>query len=166
MGIEIERKYLLASDIWRDEVTEVFLLRQGYLSTTPECTVRVRINGTSAFLAIKGKNVGGSALEFEFPLPLAEATQILDTLAKKPLIEKKRHLIPRDGLVWEVDEFLGRNAGLVLAEVELASPEQVVPLPSWLGREVTGDSRYYNANLVGYPFVDWNDGIALSSFVL
>ncbi len=155
MGIEIERKYLVTGDTWRAEATDVLSLRQGYLSTDPECAVRVRVSGSSAFLTIKGKNIRGAAPEFEYPIPAADAADLLDTLAKKPLIEKKRHLIPRDGLVWEVDEFLGQNAGLILAEVELESAGQAVPLPAWIGREVTGDPRYYNASLVANPFLSW-----------
>ena len=155
MDIEIERKYLLASDAWRDEVANVLLLRQGYLCTDPESTVRVRISGSSAWLTVKGKRVGVSAPEFEYPIPVTDAADLLNTLSQKSLIEKKRHLIPRDGIVWEVDEFLGRNAGLVLAEVELTSADQTVFLPSWIGREVTGDPRYYNVNLALHPFPDW-----------
>lgn len=155
MATEIERKYLVTSDAWRHEATEILLLRQGYLSTDPECAVRVRISGSSAHLTIKGKNIGGAAPEFEYPIPVADAADLLDNLAKKPLIEKKRHLIPKGDLLWEVDEFFGENAGLVIAEVELDARDQAVPLPSWVGREVTGDARYYNASLVASPFSKW-----------
>ena len=155
MHTEIERKFLVTGEDWRDEATEVLLLRQGYLATDPQCAVRVRISGSSAWLTIKGKSVGGAAPEFEYPIPLPEAEAMLDLLAKQPLIEKKRHLIPRDGFLWEVDEFLGRNAGLIIAEIELASKDQTFPLPPWAGRDVTGEARYYNANLVSRPFCDW-----------
>lgn len=155
MGIEIERKFLVATDAWRSAATRVISLRQGYLSTNPECAVRVRIRGEAAYLTVKGRSVNGAAPEFEYPVPVADAAAMLDTLAKKPLIEKNRHLVPMDGFTWEVDEFFGENAGLVIAEIELASTDQPYPTPAWLGREVTGDPRYYNANLVANPFLSW-----------
>ena len=155
MGTEIEKKFLVTGDGWRREATRVLLLRQGYLSTDPECAVRVRISGEKAYLTVKGRSVNGVAPEFEYPVPLADAAAMLDRLAKKPLIEKKRHLVPRDGLTWEVDEFFGENAGLVIAEIELASPDQPFSPPSWVGREVTGDPGYYNASLVARPFLSW-----------
>ncbi len=155
MSTEIERKFLVAGDAWRSEATGMLLLRQGYLSTAPECAVRVRVSGPSAWLTIKGRPVRGIAPEFEYPIPEQDALQILDTLAQKPLIEKRRHCIPRDGLVWEVDEFLGGNAGLILAEIELADVGQAFSLPPWIGEEVTGDPRYANANLVSRPFSEW-----------
>jgi len=155
MNTEIERKFLVQSGEWRNETTEVLLIRQGYLSTDRDRAVRVRRSGERAWLTIKGRPVDGAAPEFEYEIPVAEADAILTALAKKPLIEKKRHLVPHGGLIWEVDEFLGENAGLVLAEVELSSPGQPVSPPGWIGREVTGDSRYSNASLVANPFSAW-----------
>lgn len=155
MAIEVERKFLVTADQWRLEAREVILLRQGYLSTDKDCAVRVRVTGNNAWITVKGAPVEGAALEFEYPVPPADAACMLDNLAKRPLIEKKRHLVPRDGFVWEVDEFLGANAGLILAEVELSSPDQKAPLPDWVGREVTGEARYYNASLVGNPYSQW-----------
>ena len=155
MGKEIERKFLLRNDEWRREVAETLVLHQGYLTTEPRCTVRVRVSGDSAWLTIKGAQIDGVAPEFEYSIPEPDAHAMLASLAKLPLVEKKRHLIPRDGVIWEVDEFLGDNAGLVIAEIELATPDQVFPLPSWIDREVTGKQQYYNASLVSRPFSSW-----------
>lgn len=154
MGIEIERKFLLASDAWRT-LGQPVLLRQGYLSSARERVVRVRIEGGQAMLTIKGANVGASRGEWEYPIPLADATELLDGLCEQPLIEKYRHRIEHAGIVWEVDEFLGANAGLVVAEIELASEDQPFEKPDWIGAEVSGDARYYNANLIRHPFSQW-----------
>lgn len=154
MGIEIERKFLLASDAWRG-LGQSVLLRQGYLSSARERVVRVRIEGEQAMLTIKGANVGATRGEWEYPIPLADAAELLDGLCEQPLIEKTRHRIEHAGMVWEVDEFLGANAGLVVAEIELASEDQPFDKPDWIGAEVSGDARYYNANLIRHPFSQW-----------
>lgn len=154
MGIEIERKFLLASDAWRG-LGQPVLLRQGYLSSARERVVRVRIEGEQAMLTIKGANVGATRGEWEYPIPLADAAELLDGLCEQPLIEKVRHRIEYAGMVWEVDEFLGANAGLVVAEIELASEDQPFDKPDWIGAEVSGDARYYNANLIHHPFSQW-----------
>ncbi|MGX9696394.1 CYTH domain-containing protein [Janthinobacterium lividum] len=154
MGIEIERKFLLASDAWRG-LGQAVLLRQGYLSSARERVVRVRIEGEQAMLTIKGANVGATRGEWEYPIPLADAAELLDGLCEQPLIEKVRHRIEHAGMVWEVDEFLGANAGLVVAEIELASEDQPFEKPEWIGAEVSGDARYYNANLIRHPFSQW-----------
>ncbi|AQR72133.1 adenylate cyclase [Janthinobacterium sp. LM6] len=154
MGIEIERKFLLAGDAWRGQGQSV-LLRQGYLSSARERVVRVRIEGEQAMLTIKGANVGATRGEWEYPIPLADAAELLDGLCEQPLIEKVRHRIEHAGMVWEVDEFLGANAGLVVAEIELASEDQPFEKPDWIGAEVSGDARYYNANLIRHPFSQW-----------
>ncbi|MDZ5635394.1 MULTISPECIES: CYTH domain-containing protein [unclassified Janthinobacterium] len=154
MGIEIERKFLLASDAWRG-LGQPVLLRQGYLSSARERVVRVRIEGGQAMLTIKGANVGATRGEWEYPIPLADAAELLDGLCEQPLIEKYRHRIEHAGMVWEVDEFLGANAGLVVAEIELASEDQPFEKPDWIGAEVSGDTRYYNANLIRHPFSQW-----------
>ncbi|NBV15741.1 CYTH domain-containing protein [Janthinobacterium sp.] len=154
MGIEIERKFLLAGDAWRG-LGQAVLLRQGYLSSARERVVRVRIEGEQAMLTIKGANVGASRGEWEYPIPLADAVELLDGLCEQPLIEKVRHRIEHAGMVWEVDEFLGANAGLVVAEIELASEDQLFEKPEWVGAEVSGDARYYNANLIRHPFSQW-----------
>ncbi len=154
MKIEIERKFLLKNDDWRQGETGI-LYRQGYLCTDPERTVRVRIGGDTAILAIKGAGNGVARPEFEYPIPLADAAHLLDTLCLQPLVEKYRYRVPYAGLIWEVDEFLGANAGLLLAEVELERVDQPVPLPPWAGTEVTADSRYYNAYLARHPYTTW-----------
>ncbi|WP_332859325.1 CYTH domain-containing protein [Janthinobacterium svalbardensis] len=154
MGVEIERKFLLAGDAWRG-LGQAVLLRQGYLSSARERVVRVRIEGEQAMLTIKGANVGATRGEWEYPIPLADAVELLDGLCEQPLIEKYRHRIEHAGMVWEVDEFLGANAGLIVAEIELASEDQPFEKPDWIGAEVSGDARYYNANLIRQPFSQW-----------
>ncbi|MGK5034098.1 CYTH domain-containing protein [Janthinobacterium sp. LB3P118] len=154
MGVEIERKFLLQGDAWRG-LGQAVLLRQGYLSSARERVVRVRIEGEQAMLTIKGANVGATRGEWEYPIPLADAAELLDGLCEQPLIEKVRHRIEHAGMVWEVDEFLGANAGLIVAEIELASEDQPFEKPDWVGAEVSGDARYYNANLIRHPFSQW-----------
>ncbi|MES2016200.1 MAG: CYTH domain-containing protein [Pseudomonadota bacterium] len=154
MGVEIERKFLLAGDAWRQLGVPV-LLRQGYLSSNPERTVRVRIEGEQATITIKGKSVGATRGEWEYPIPLADASELLARLCEQPLIEKYRRRIAFAGKVWEVDEFLGANQGLMFAEVELDSEEQQFDKPDWIGAEVTHDARYFNSNLIRHPYSNW-----------
>jgi CYTH domain-containing protein len=153
MGVEIERKFLLRGDAWRALGTPV-LLRQGYLSSTRARVVRVRIEADQARLTIKGPNAGTRRGEWEYPIPLADADDLL-ALCEQPLIEKYRRRIDHAGLVWEVDEFLGANQGLLVAEVELTSSDQHVDLPDWIGEEVSDDARYFNANLIRHPYSQW-----------
>ena len=154
MGVEIERKFLLAGDGWR-VLGEPVLLRQGYLCSDPVRTVRVRIEGGQGVLTIKSKNVGATRGEWEYPIPLQEAAELLDRLCERPLVEKTRRRIAHAGFVWEVDEFLGENAGLVVAEIELPSEDTAFERPSWIGQEVTGDKRYYNSSLIRNPYSTW-----------
>ncbi len=154
MGVEIERKFLVAGDVWRDMGTPV-LLRQGYLSLDPERTVRVRIENDGGTITIKGRSVGATRGEWEYPIPLADANALLDGLCQSPLIEKYRRRIEFDGNIWEVDEFLGANAGLVVAEIELASEQQAFAKPDWIGDEVTHDRRYFNSSLIRQPYSGW-----------
>lgn len=154
MGVEIERKFLLRGDAWR-ELGEPVLLRQGYLSSHKERVVRVRIEGAQGVLTIKGRTVGATRGEWEYPIPLDEAAELLDGLCEQPLIEKYRRRIAIGQHVWEVDEFLGANAGLVVAEIELASEDEAFDQPDWIGEEVTADVRYLNANLIKHPFSAW-----------
>jgi adenylate cyclase len=154
MGIEIERKFLVASDAWRQQARTATRFSQGYLSRDPARTVRVRIAGPQAFLTIKGATTGASRAEFEYPVPVDDAQQLL-ALSDGPVVEKVRHLCVVEGMTWEVDEFLGANAGLVVAEIELTSEDQAFVQPAWLGAEVTGDARYVNANLAVRPFTTW-----------
>lgn len=155
MGREIERKFLLRNDDWRGAPGRH--LRQGYLSRGDGTTVRVRVADPDAWLTIKGPTVGAARDEYEYAIPLADAQELLDRYCLPPLIEKFRHRVEHRGLTWEIDEFLGENAGLVLAEVELDDEHQQVPLPPWVGDEVTGDPRYYNASLSTHPFSRWSD---------
>jgi len=154
MGVEIERKFLVTSDDWRTLGAPV-LLRQGYLCAEPERTVRVRIEGAKGVLTIKSKSVGASRGEWEYPVPLEEATELLDRLCQRPLVEKYRRRIVHAGFTWEVDEFLGDNAGLVVAEIELPSEDAQFDRPGWIGQEVTDDKRYYNSNLIRSPYSTW-----------
>lgn len=154
MGIEIERKFLVTGDGWRQQVTSRTRFSQGYLSRDPARTVRVRIAGDAAFLTIKGATTGATRAEFEYAVPLADAQQLL-AMCDGPVVEKVRYLCPFEGMTWEVDEFLGANAGLVVAEIELEAEGQAFARPAWLGADVTGDARYVNANLAVRPFTGW-----------
>ena len=154
MGVEIERKFLVSGEGWRTQ-GEPVLLRQGYLSSHAERTVRVRIEGERAFLTIKSKNIGAARGEWEYPVPVADAAELLDRLCERPLIEKYRRRIPYSGFVWEVDEFLGENAGLVVAEIELPAEDTQFDKPDWAGEEVTHDLRYLNSRLIKQPYSTW-----------
>jgi adenylate cyclase len=154
MSAEIERKFLVTGDGYKDEGLPV-MIRQGFLSTDPERVVRVRTAGEEGFITVKGLSRGATRQEFEYGIPATDADYLLDHLCFRPLIEKIRYKVPFGGFTWEVDEFFGDNAGLVVAEIELDQEEQEFPKPSWIGREVTGDSRYFNANLVERPFKSW-----------
>jgi adenylate cyclase len=151
MGIEIERKFLVQGDEWRNHPG--VSIRQGYLARERGHTVRVRIAGDRATLTIKAGTNTLRRSEFEYEIPLADATELL-TLCTHT-IEKTRRVVDVDGTKWEVDEFGGENAGLVVAEVELGSEDEVFNKPSWIGREVTDDSRYLNSELVAHPFCGW-----------
>jgi len=153
MGTEIERKFLVTSDRWRS-LAEGTLYRQGYLARG-RATVRVRIVGEQGYLTIKGKNDGIRRLEYEYEIPIEEAQALLTNLCDEPIIEKYRYRIPIDGYLWEVDEFLGVNAGLIIAEVELTDESDRPTLPDWIGADVSDDSRYYNANLAQHPWSSW-----------
>lgn len=154
MGKEIERKYLVSGNKWRN-LAEGVLYRQGYLSIVKERTVRVRTIGENGYLTIKGISVGATRTEFEYEIPVDEANEMLNELCEKPIIEKKRYKINHMNLLWEVDEFFGENEGLIIAEVELDSEDQQIELPEWIGNEVTNDPKYFNANLIKYPFTKW-----------
>lgn len=154
MAIEIERKFLVTGDAWKRAAVGV-LYRQGYLSTDKARTVRVRIAGERAFITIKGMAIGIARPEFEYEIPPDDAAAMLDGLCLKPLIEKRRYTLERKGMRWEVDEFLGENLGLVVAEVELDSADQAIELPEWIGLEVTDDARYFNSSLIAHPFSQW-----------
>ena len=152
MGMEIERKFLVRGDGWRTGPGTACC--QGYLNRDKQRTVRVRILGDAAFLTIKGPSVDAVRPEFEYPIPVADARELL-ALCERPLIEKRRHCVEHGGLTWEVDEFLDENAGLVVAEVELPAPDHPVTLPDWVGDEVTRDHRYSNSSLSCHPYATW-----------
>jgi CYTH domain-containing protein len=154
MAKEIERKFLVRGNTWRGQDGGK-RYRQGYLSIVKERTVRVRTTGDKGFITIKGMSVGATRSEYEYEIPLADANEMLDRLCERPLIEKTRYRVSHEDLVWEIDEFEGDNRGLIIAEVELEDETQSVPLPGWIGQEVTGDPRYFNANLVANPFSKW-----------
>jgi adenylate cyclase len=154
MGKEIERKFLVKGDVWRS-LAEGTAYRQGYLNNDKERTVRIRTIGAKAFLTIKGLTVGATHSEYEYEIPVADCNAMLDALAEKPVIEKKRYKVPFAGLTWEIDEFFGENAGLIVAEVELESEGQIFEKPEWVGEEVTADPRYFNSNLIKHPYTKW-----------
>ena len=154
MGVEIERKFLVTNDAWRALGTPA-LLRQGYLSTDPARTVRVRIENGQGVLTIKGKSSGATRGEWEYPIPEIDAAELLDTLCGTPLVEKFRTRVTIGNHVWEVDEFLGANQGLLVAEIELTAEDELFLLPDWVGMEVTGEARYYNSRLIELPFSQW-----------
>jgi len=157
VAVEIERKFLLASDAWRREVERSMEMKQGYLSRDAQASVRVRICDGRAQLGIKSTRDGIHRLEYEYEIPLEEAEELLAQVAHRPFIHKTRHIIHRDGLCWEIDEFHGDNEGLVVAEVELEHGDQAFEPPPWLGREVSTDARYYNSNLSRVPWCTWKE---------
>ncbi|HEY9640877.1 MAG TPA: CYTH domain-containing protein [Coleofasciculaceae cyanobacterium] len=153
MAIEIERKFLVKGNDWRIVTGTVY--RQGYIVSGNGRTVRVRLAGDQGYLTIKGGARGISRSEYEYLIPVSDAIEMLDSLCDRPQIEKTRYKIPYEGLIWEVDEFAGENQGLILAEVELTSPDQPITLPPWIGQEVSRDFRYFNSNLAKFPYSHW-----------
>jgi len=161
MPIEIERKFLVTGDGWRAAAHRVIPMAQGYIndqaamdSGAQKASVRVRIQDQEAFLNLKSRELGHTRQEFEYPLPLDDARALL-ALCVGGLIDKRRHLVQHQGHLWEVDEFLGDNAGLVVAEIELESADEAFAKPDWIGAEVTDDARYYNLALASHPFSEW-----------
>lgn len=154
MATEIERKFLVKNEDWKTLATGTSYC-QGYIATKKGATVRVRLAGNQGYLTIKGASKGISRAEYEYEIPAEDAQEMLNNLCEPPLIEKTRYKIAVDNLVWEVDEFLGANQGLIVAEVELTDANQTINIPPWVGQEVSDDPRYYNANLVQHPFRQW-----------
>ena len=154
MGVEIERKYLVAGDSWRSQVVSATRIVQGYLARG-EVTVRARIRGDRAYLTIKGRSQGIARSEFEYEIPVPDAEAMLTELAEGPVVEKTRHLIDVGGHTWELDVFAGANEGLVMAEIELSDADEQFDLPQWAVEEVSDDPRYYNVNLAREPFSQW-----------
>lgn len=158
MATEIERKFLVTSDVWRETADSGTRFRQGYLIGAEKASVRVRIEGDKANLNIKSATLGVRRQEYEYEIPLAEAEEMLDTLCEQPQIEKVRYHVPVGTHTWEVDVFAGDNEGLIVAEVELTDEEESFERPTWVGKEVSDDTRYYNVCLTKHPYKDWNDG--------
>jgi len=156
MGLEIERKFLVKGDTWRAVVVSTTEIKQGYLNAAPERTVRIRIYGAKGFITIKGKNENLTRKEFEYEIPLTDAESLIE-LCEQPIIEKTRHIYNYMGNKWEVDEFKGDNAGLIMAEVELKDENQKVEIPGWIGEEVSSDRRYYNSSLIKNPYSKWGE---------
>jgi adenylate cyclase len=162
MGIEIERKFLVTGDGWRALAHEVVPMAQGYINDLAamdrgeqNASVRVRVQGGEAYLNIKSRSLGHTRQEFDYPIPVDDARALLE-LCVGGVIDKRRHLVRHHGHLWEVDEFLGDNAGLVVAEIELGSAGEAFMKPEWLGREATDAPRYYNLALASRPFCRWS----------
>ena len=159
MAVEIERKFRVINDAWRTAVRTSTLLRQGYLANTARASIRVRLAGEEGWLSVKAMTPGRSRAEYEAAIPAADANEMLCRLCEGPLIEKWRHIVAHAGNHWEVDEFLGENTGLVIAELELESEQQSFAQPDWLGAEVTDDQRYYNFRLSQQPYRHWPENL-------
>lgn len=154
MAKEIERKFLVSSDGYKSGM-DPFHIRQGFISTNKDSIVRVRVQGDKSYLTIKGSGSGITRIEYEYEIPPEDAHAILEELCRGPIIEKYRYLVHFDEHLWEVDEFMNENAGLVIAEIELTTEDEAFSKPPWVGEEVTGDPKYYNANLIAHPYCDW-----------
>ncbi len=157
MAIEIERKFLVINDLWKDHVISKSHLKQGYLATQKNATVRVRVAKGRAVLNIKSETVGIQRSEFEYDIPMEDAELMLAKLAEQPIIEKTRYKVQSGDHVWDLDEFNGQNHGLVMAEIELLSEDETFIMPEWVGMEVSADPRYYNSNLIKHPFSRWRN---------
>ncbi|KRA44506.1 CYTH domain-containing protein [Pseudoxanthomonas sp. Root630] len=163
MGIEIERKFLVEGDGWRAAAREAVPMAQGYINDMgamdrgeQKASVRVRIQGDAAFLNLKSRELGHTRQEFDYPIPVADARALL-ALCVGGVIDKRRHYVEHEGHLWEVDEFLGDNAGLVVAEIELDHADEAFVKPAWIGKQVTDAARYYNLALASRPFSAWSD---------
>ncbi len=155
MGTEIERKFLIRDASWRDAAEPGVAYRQGYFAGMERCSMRVRIGAGRARLNIKGATLGIERYEYEYPIPLRDAEELLERCCLTPVVCKTRYRVPHGAHVWEIDVFEGDNAGLVVAEIELGRPDEPFERPQWLGEEVSDDARYYNVSLVAHPFKDW-----------
>jgi len=155
MATEIERKFLVRNSTWRCQVTGHEVMRQGYLAGDSRCSVRARIAGAMGYLNIKSATLGVSRHEFEYAIPTADAREMLDLFCADRCVDKVRYYVPVDHHVWEIDVFEGRNAGLIVAELELRSADETFAVPGWLGCEVSHDPRYYNTRLIDAPFDTW-----------
>lgn len=155
MGMEIERKFLVGDDAWRTLAGKGCLYRQGYLANTDKVAIRIRVAGSEAWLTVKSADAGLSRMEFEYGIPVTDAEALLRELSAGARIEKTRYVVMHEHMKWEIDEFHGENDGLVMAEVELCTEVDDIAIPDWVGEEVTGDKRYYNAELAETPYRQW-----------
>ena len=158
MGREVERKFLVDPGAWHPDPARGVRFRQGYLSVDPARVVRVRRAGSSGALTVKGLTSGVERVEFEYAIPAADADAMLDALCLRPILEKTRYREPWGGRTWEIDVFEGENAGLVVAEIELAAAADELRLPPWAVKEVSADPRYFNSNLTQHPYTRWDRG--------
>lgn len=154
MGRETERKFIVNSDTYK-QLSEGVLYRQGYLNSSMQRTVRVRVIDDKGYITVKGPSKGATRSEYEYGIPLDDANEMLEHLCEKPIIEKFRYKYLFQGFLWEIDEFLGENLGLVIAEIELPDESTVFKKPDWVGEEVTGDPKYFNSNLINNPYKHW-----------
>ena len=157
MGVEIEKKFLLANDNWRTQVEKSIKFSQGYLVGSEKASVRVRIEADKSNINVKGATLGIRRQEFEYAIPMEDAKELLETLCDRPIIEKTRHYVYSGEHVWEIDEFSGDNEGLIVAEIELKNEDENFAMQDWLGEEVSGDKRYYNSMLIKNPYKNWSD---------
>ncbi|MBH04074.1 MAG: CYTH domain protein [Xanthomonadales bacterium] len=155
MAVEIERKFLVAGDGWRDEAYQQKHFAQGYFNDSGRASVRVRIEDETANLNIKAAVIGSARAEYEYAIPLADAQDMLASLCLTEPVEKTRHWVKHEGHTWEIDVFEGANAPLIVAEIELGAADEAFARPAWLGREITDDKRYYNHALAFAPYRDW-----------
>ncbi|MEY3107579.1 MAG: hypothetical protein RIT35_1757 [Pseudomonadota bacterium] len=159
MAIEIEHKFLLANNNWRNYITHSVNYQQGYLSSQPTSSIRIRISNNNAWINIKSATIGESRNEYEYEIPFHDANEIIQNLCKKPIITKTRYFVTHEQHIWEIDEFHGENEGLIVAEIELTKIDESYAKPDWVGNEVTYDLRYYNNNLANKPYSLWTKDI-------
>ena len=169
MGVEIERKFLVTGDAWREAAHEVVPMAQGYINDMgamdrgeQQASVRVRIQGDAAFLNLKSRELGATRQEFDYAIPAADARALL-ALCVGGKIDKRRHYVTHEDHLWEIDEFLGDNAGLVVAEIELGSVDERFAAPAWMGVEATHAQRYYNLALASRPYSQWREDERLAT---
>ncbi len=156
MGIEIERKFLLKNDSWKQDVSSSAVIKQGYLAGSDKSSVRIRIEGDKANINIKSMTLAITRQEYEYSIPLDDAEKLLQDLCEQPQIEKTRYIVEHKEHKWEIDVFSGDNEGLVVAEIELQSEDETFSVPEWIGDEVSDQVKYYNVNLIKYPFSSWS----------
>ncbi len=155
MALEIEHKFLIINNDWKQQVEYSNTYKQGYMVSDDKRSVRIRTSNNKAWLNIKSATIGSHRHEYEYEIPISEGLEIMNTLCNTPLIEKTRHFVPFKQHLWEIDIFEGENEGLIIAEVELSKIGETFSLPSWAGDEVTDDLRYYNNNLCKLPYKKW-----------